>query len=103
MNPNFTNYYLIRIKDIPKEVVWKAIETPQSDGPYGARGIGELTMIGIAPAIANAVYRATGVKINQLPMNPENLWKALKEQRPDLFDEALKKFIESKKLAEVRA
>ncbi|MEM4466759.1 MAG: xanthine dehydrogenase family protein molybdopterin-binding subunit [Nitrososphaerota archaeon] len=103
VNPNFTNYYLIRIKDIPKEVVWKAIETPQSDGPYGARGIGELTMIGIAPAIANAVYRATGVKINQLPMNPENLWKALKEQRPDLFDEALKKFIESKKLAEVRA
>ncbi|MEM4537056.1 MAG: molybdopterin cofactor-binding domain-containing protein, partial [Nitrososphaerota archaeon] len=103
VNPNFTNYYLIRIKDIPKEVVWKAVETAQSDGPYGARGVGELTMIGIAPAIANAIYRATKVKINQLPMNPENLWKALKEQRPDLFDEALEMFIESKKLVEVRA
>lgn len=103
VNPNFTNYYLARIKDAPRKIVWKAIETPQSDGPYGARGVGELTMIGVAPAIANAIYRALRVKVNNLPMNPENIWKAVKEQRPDLVEEAMRNFLEHKKLVEVRA
>lgn len=102
INPNFTNYYLVRIKDIPREVIRKFIETPQLDGPYGARGIGELTMIGVAPAIANAIFRATGVKIDRLPLNPENVWKALNEQRPDLVSEAMNKFLKLEEKVEVR-
>ncbi|MCL7404178.1 MAG: xanthine dehydrogenase family protein molybdopterin-binding subunit [Thaumarchaeota archaeon] len=101
INPNFTSYYLARIKDIPREVVGRYIETPQLDGPYGARGIGELTMIGVAPAIANAIYNAIGVKLNRLPMNPEYVWKMIREQRPDLVEEAWKKFSKYEKVVEV--
>ncbi len=101
INPNFTSYYLARIKDIPREVVGRFIETPQLDGPYGARGIGELTMIGVAPAIANAIFNSIGVKMNKLPMNPENVWRTIKEQRPDLVEEAMKKFSEHRKTVEV--
>jgi len=60
------------------------IENPQSDGPYGARGIGELTMLSIPPAVANAISNATGVEIFNLPMTPERVWAAIMEQRPEL-------------------
>lgn len=101
INPNFTSYYIARIKDLPGGVVGKFIETPQLDGPYGARGIGELTMIGVAPAIANAIFNSTGVKMDRLPMNPEHVWRTIKERRPDLVEEAMEKFLEYKKAVEV--
>ncbi len=100
LNPNFTSYYVARIKDVPP-VVEKFVETPQADGPYGARGVGELTMIGVAPAIANAIFNAIGVKLNNLPMTPEEVWKAIKAQRPDLIEKAVKEY--QKKMKEVKA
>jgi CO/xanthine dehydrogenase Mo-binding subunit len=48
-------------------------EHPTSTGPYGAKGIGELPSIPTAPAICNAIYRATGVRIQRLPVKPEEL------------------------------
>jgi len=103
LNPNFTSYYLARAKDIPGKFVSKWVETPQSDGPYGARGIGELTMIAVAPAIANAIYNALGIELNTLPMSPENVWKAVKEQRPDLFKKALEAYMRAERKVEVLA
>jgi len=92
VNPNFSGYYIARMKDIPKEFVAAFVETPQFDGPMGARGIGELSMISVASAISNAILEATGIKLNNLPMNPETVWRAIKEQRPDLLTKAMESY-----------
>jgi len=91
-NPNFTSYYVARMKDIPKEFVARFVETPQLDGPLGARGIGEMSMISVASAISNAIFNATGVKLNNLPMNPESVWTAFNTQRPDLVQAAMERY-----------
>ncbi|MGA3108741.1 MAG: xanthine dehydrogenase family protein molybdopterin-binding subunit [Candidatus Bathyarchaeia archaeon] len=88
LNPNLSNYMILRAKEAPKEIEGILIETPQKDGPHGARGIGELVMIGVAPAIANAIFHAIGVQVTKLPMSPEKVWKTIQEQRPDLIEEA---------------
>jgi len=85
LNSNFTDYKIARASDMPDEHVVTLIENPQSDGPYGARGIGELTMLSIPPAIANAIYDATGVQMFKLPMTPESVWTAVKDQKPELL------------------
>jgi CO/xanthine dehydrogenase Mo-binding subunit len=84
LNSNFTDYKIARASDMPPEHIVTLIENPQSDGPYGARGIGELTMLSIPPAVANAISNATGVEIFNLPMTPERVWAAIMEQRPEL-------------------
>lgn len=91
-NPNFTSYYIARMKDIPEEMAVRFVETPQSDGPLGARGIGELSMISVASAISNAIFVATGVKLNELPMSPETVWTEIARQRPDLLKEAMETY-----------
>jgi len=98
MNPNFTNYYLPRCKDIPERVDKYLVETPQADGPLGARGIGEMVMIASAPAIANAIFNRLGVKVSSLPMSPENVWRTLKEQRPEVVERAMEEFIKFRAL-----
>ncbi len=89
VNPNFSSYYIAKMKDVPKQFVASFVETPQFDGPMGARGIGELSMIAVASAISNAIFDATGVKLNNLPMSPETVWKAVMEQRPELIKKAM--------------
>jgi CO/xanthine dehydrogenase Mo-binding subunit len=79
MNPNFRDYKLLTAKDvIPIEPV--IVETIDADGPYGAKGIGEPGLVPTAPAIANAIYDAIGVRIRDLPMTPERILKAIKEK-----------------------
>ena len=82
-----TDYKVPRAKDIPDKQETILIENPQSDGPYGARGIGELTMIGVPAAIGNAIADATGVEINDLPLSPENVCLAIKKAKPDLIED----------------
>jgi CO/xanthine dehydrogenase Mo-binding subunit len=84
LNSNFTDYKIARASDMPDEHVMSIIENPQSDGPYGARGIGELTMLSLPPAVASAIFDATGVHMFNLPMTAESIWKAIKEQKPEL-------------------
>jgi CO/xanthine dehydrogenase Mo-binding subunit len=87
LNSNFTDYKIARASDMPDEHVVTLIENPQKDGPYGARGIGELTMLSIPGAIASAVFDATGVNLFNLPMTPESVWTAIKQQKPELLAE----------------
>lgn len=56
------------------------LETPQQDGPYGARGLGEQGVVGIPAALANALSRAAGVQLNALPLTHEAVWKAMKPE-----------------------
>ncbi|MDH5703515.1 MAG: xanthine dehydrogenase family protein molybdopterin-binding subunit [Aigarchaeota archaeon] len=94
LNPNLSTYYVLRAKDMAREIKEIIIENPQSDGPHGARGIGENVMLAVAPAIANAIQNATGIRMMNLPMTPENIWKAIKEQRPDLLEHAKRGLME---------
>lgn len=89
LNPNLTDYKIARAADIPSKQVDILVENPQLDGPYGARGIGEQTMIGVPAALGNALEVALGVEFNHLPYTPENIWRTIKEQRPELIKEAM--------------
>jgi xanthine dehydrogenase molybdenum-binding subunit len=79
MNPNLLDYKLLTAKDkIPIDAV--IIEPIEPTGPFGAKGIGEPACVPSAPAIANAVYDAIGVRIKDLPITPEKVLAALKEK-----------------------
>ena len=56
------------------------IEDPESTAPFGAKGIGEPVMVAVAPAILNAIYDATGVRMKEIPVTPEKLLKAINEK-----------------------
>jgi carbon-monoxide dehydrogenase large subunit len=73
LNPNFTDYKIPTAFDIPDEIVPIIVEVPQPDGPFGARGVGEHTMIAAAPVIANAVYNALGIRIKSMPITQEKI------------------------------
>ncbi|MFQ5484350.1 MAG: xanthine dehydrogenase family protein molybdopterin-binding subunit, partial [Desulfobacterales bacterium] len=80
MNPNFRDYKILTIKDVVP-VDAPVIETFDKDGPYGAKGIGEPGCVPTAPAIANAIYDAVGVRIRDLPITPERVLTALKAKK----------------------
>jgi len=73
LNPNFTDYKIPTSKDVPDEIVPIIIEVPQPDGPFGARGVGEHTMIPAAPMVANAVQDALGIRIKTMPITAEKV------------------------------
>jgi CO/xanthine dehydrogenase Mo-binding subunit len=80
MNPNFRDYKILTAKDVmPIEA--PVIETHDKDGPYGAKGIGEPGCVPTAPAIANAIYDAVGVRIKDLPITPERVLAAIREKK----------------------
>ena len=79
LNPDLTGYLIPTSMDTP-HFITRLIENEDSDGPYGAKGIGEPATIAITPAIANAIYDAIGVRIYHLPITPEKILKALKEK-----------------------
>ncbi len=78
-NGNFLDYKMPTAKDVPP-VQAVIVETDEQDGPFGAKGIGEPGLVPTAPAIANAIYDAVGVRITDLPITAEKVLKALKEK-----------------------
>jgi len=79
INPSFMDYKIPGSQQIP-EIVPIAVEVPLPEGPFGAKGIGELAIVGIAPAIGNAIYDALKVRIKDLPLYPERVLSAIEEK-----------------------
>ena len=79
-NASFAEYKIATAADAPKSMTLHTVEVPQEDGPYGARGVGEHTMIPTAPAISNAIFDATGIRIRELPITAEKIRAALREK-----------------------
>ncbi|MFH0812149.1 MAG: molybdopterin cofactor-binding domain-containing protein [Pseudomonadota bacterium] len=77
---NFNTYKLLSTLDLP-EIEVLIVEEGDPIGPYGAKGVGETGMVIIAPAIANAIYHAIGVRIKDLPITPEKILQALKNKQ----------------------
>ncbi|MBI1792918.1 MAG: molybdopterin-dependent oxidoreductase [Chloroflexi bacterium] len=73
----FSNYLLPTALDIPEKVESVIVEVPDPNGPWGARGVGELPFLPYAPAVAAAIHDATGVWINEFPFIPERVLRAL--------------------------
>jgi len=82
LNPSFTDNKIPTAKDIPEEIETIAVETPQLDGPYGARGVGEHPMISVAPALANAIDAAVGAELVHMPIRFEDVWRAIQDREP---------------------
>ncbi|HAM35673.1 MAG TPA: dehydrogenase [Elusimicrobia bacterium] len=81
LNPNFSDYKIPTALDAPEEVVPIIIEAAQPDGPFGARGVGEHTMIPAASMVANAVEDALGLRIQDMPITAEKVALALRAAR----------------------
>jgi carbon-monoxide dehydrogenase large subunit len=79
---NFTDYRIATSEDMPGEIISIIVEVPQDDGPWGARGVGEHPMIPTAPAIANAVYDAVGIRIFEMPLTAEKVFLAIQDKGP---------------------
>jgi len=78
--PSLLEYKLPTIYDTP-EIIASHIETYDTEGPYGAKEAGEGPLNPIIPAIANAIYEATGARVDSTPITPDKITRALKEQR----------------------
>jgi xanthine dehydrogenase molybdenum-binding subunit len=63
------------------EIVSFVIEHPTKDGPYGAKGVGEIAGVPTAPAIINAIYNAVGVRVDRLPVDHEFIWQELDKSK----------------------
>jgi xanthine dehydrogenase molybdenum-binding subunit len=79
-NPTFLDYKILTSMDMPPVRI-SMIETDDPAGPFGAKGVGEAGAIPTAAAIANAVYDAVGVRIRDLPLNPERVLSAIRNRR----------------------
>jgi CO/xanthine dehydrogenase Mo-binding subunit len=83
LNPNLVDYRVPGFNDVPEEFHTVLVENHDGPGPYGVRGMGEGGLLSVAPSVTNAFARATGVRIRDLPLTPERLWRALKAAKPD--------------------
>ncbi|MGB5844734.1 MAG: molybdopterin cofactor-binding domain-containing protein [Anaerolineales bacterium] len=70
---HLARYRMPSIKHIPEEIKTIVVEHPTEDGPYGAKGVGEISTMPTPPAIINAIYNACGVRLNRLPVDQDNL------------------------------
>jgi putative selenate reductase molybdopterin-binding subunit len=78
VNPRLGDYHIYKADEIPDiEVIF--VETDEPTGPFGAKSVAELSIDGIAPAIADAIHDATGVWLREVPFTPERVWRALRE------------------------
>jgi len=80
LNPSFVDHKIPTAKDIPVKTEQIFIETPQPDGPYGARGIAEHPMISVPSAVANALYDALGIDFKELPLTAERVYLAIRKK-----------------------
>nr|MDQ2999399.1 xanthine dehydrogenase family protein molybdopterin-binding subunit [Chloroflexota bacterium] len=81
LTPYFSNYLLPTVLDMPTVIVPVIMELADPNGPYGARGMSEMALVPLAPAIAAAIHDATGAWLTQQPMTPERVLAAITETR----------------------
>lgn len=73
LTPHFSTYLLPTALDMPAEIVPVILELADPNGPFGARGVAELPLVPLAPAVAAAIHDAVGVWVTQQPMTPERV------------------------------
>jgi CO/xanthine dehydrogenase Mo-binding subunit len=82
-NSSYLDYRMPTCLDLPM-IDTVIVEVPNPGHPYGVRGVGEVPIVPPPAAVANAIYRAIGVRMNQLPMSPGRVVKAIKQEEEKL-------------------
>jgi CO/xanthine dehydrogenase Mo-binding subunit len=82
LTPNLSTYLIPSTLDIPERIESIIVEQPSPIGPWGARGMGELPFVALAPALVAAVHDATGVWFDEFPLTPERVLRGLQESGP---------------------
>jgi CO/xanthine dehydrogenase Mo-binding subunit len=86
--PSMLDYKSLTTMEMP-EVETILVEDPDPNGPFGAKEVGQGPLLPVIPAIANAVFDAVGVRIDEVPITPEKILRALQSQSrrvgPDRF------------------
>jgi CO/xanthine dehydrogenase Mo-binding subunit len=77
LTDRLSTYLIPTVLDLPETVESVIVEVPEPNGPWGARGLGELPFLPLAPAIAAAVHDATGVWFDEFPLTPERVLRGL--------------------------
>ena len=87
-NASLADYKIPGMHDVPAAVTNETVEAEERGGPFGAKGVGESGTFSVSPAIANAIEDACGVRLTELPLNAEAVFRALraKDNKP-LADE----------------
>ena len=81
VNPSMMDYKIPGSMDVPFEIHPIVLEQPEETGPFGAKGIGEIALVGVAPAIVNAVRNATGgASVKKIPATSERVLRAMLER-----------------------
>ena len=86
-NASFADYKIPSILDSPP-MESEAVDAEQQDGPFGAKGVGESGTFAVSPAIANAIEDAVGVRISELPITPEAVYRAIRAKNSDPLEDA---------------
>ena len=81
VNPSFMDYLIPTVLESPPMEVFVMEEKPHELGPYGAKGVGEVANVAVAAAVGNALYRAAGVRVKELPLTGHRVLEAIEEQR----------------------
>ncbi len=79
-NPNLMDYKIPGSLDVPYEINPIIVEHPEPDGPYGAKGVGEIPLVTVPAAISNAIQNASGARIRTLPMTSEKVFNSITER-----------------------
>src|SRR5262245_48892706 len=77
-NASMADYKIPGIRDVPLVMRNETVDTYQKNGPFGAKGVGEVSTFCVSPAIANAIDDAVGVRLTELPLTPEAVFRALR-------------------------
>jgi CO/xanthine dehydrogenase Mo-binding subunit len=77
LNPNLVDYRVPSFNTLPQDFETILVESHNGPGPFGAKGTGEGGLLPVAAAIGNAVFRATGLRLYDLPLTPEKVWRGL--------------------------
>jgi CO/xanthine dehydrogenase Mo-binding subunit len=82
LNTSFLEYQVPRAMDVPssKNLSSIIVEVPEPDGPFGARGAGEASIVVVGAALGNAIAAATGVRLKDLPFSNEKIWRSLQKR-----------------------
>jgi CO/xanthine dehydrogenase Mo-binding subunit len=80
LNGTLLIYRVPRADDVPAALECRFVQNADGSGPFGAKGAGEGSLIPVSPAVANALARLTGVRLHELPLTPERVWRALRSR-----------------------
>ena len=81
VNGSLLDYQVASFKDMPEFIKPIVVQVPHDSGPFGAKGAGETGALTVAPAVANAIEDAVGIRIRDLPITPERVLRALAEKK----------------------